>query len=191
MLPLALAGAFAASVYAFISRLWPSPAAATYCYPSLQSISERPVYVTCFDISASGTFTNVFSHVIDDVDKVREGYIIPGLWDGHGHLLLYGELLHSVNVFGATSLDEVRARVVDYANEHPEAGSKSEWIRGVGWDQAAYGRMPTAVGSNPRPVFEVKRCLISLYFFHKLCAIGKCCNNLLTRPRQTSKRLQG
>lgn len=155
MLPLALAGAFAASVYAFLSRLWSSTSGATYCYRSLHSLSEPSVYVTCFEVSASGTFTNAFSHITDDLDKIREGYIIPGLWDGHGHLLQYGELLHSVNVFGATSLDEVRARVIDYAQKHPDAGSELEWIRGVGWDQAAYGRMPTAVCSNFRMVFEV------------------------------------
>lgn len=123
----------------------------TYCYQSVLSESGSTFDINCFKVSPSGTFAKTFSKSTDDGYEVRAGHVIPGLWDGHGHLLQYGELLHSVNVFGAKSLDEVRTRVIEYTAKHPNIGSRSEWIRGVGWDQAAYGRMPTAV------------CLLSLY----------------------------
>jgi predicted amidohydrolase YtcJ len=75
------------------------------------------------------------------------GYVIPGLWDGHGHLLQYGEFLHSVDLFGSDSLDEVRRRIKVYLQDNPGAGTSSSWLRGVGWDQTLLGRMPTAVSA--------------------------------------------
>ncbi len=36
------------------------------------------------------------------------------------------------------------ARLKAYADEHPTAGSETDWLRGSGWDQAAFGRMPTS-----------------------------------------------
>jgi predicted amidohydrolase YtcJ len=61
-----------------------------------------------------------------------EGHVIPGLWDGHGHLMQYGELLQSVNLFGSESLNDAIVRVSEYAQEHSSAGSREEWIRGTG-----------------------------------------------------------
>jgi predicted amidohydrolase YtcJ len=79
---------------------------------------------------------------------VSDGYAIPGLWDGHGHLLQYGEFLHSVDLFGSKSLDDVRDRIKKYLAANPGAGTKDHWLRGVGWDQSAFGRMPTAVSAR-------------------------------------------
>lgn len=116
----------------------------TYCYSSITSLSpDVPEGSNCFTVGRDGTFSKVFASASDE--DVIEGHVIPGLWDGHGHLLMYGEMLNSVNLFGAQSLDEVRARIKGYMSIHPEAGTEKEWIRGVGWDQAAYGRMPIAV----------------------------------------------
>lgn len=36
-------------------------------------------------------------------------------------------------------------RIKKYIAENPSAGSKDEWVRGIGWDQTFFGRMPTAV----------------------------------------------
>jgi len=116
----------------------------TYCYTSLTTLSaEVPENANCFTVARDGTLSKVFSSSTED--NVIKGHVIPGLWDGHGHLLMYGEMLNSVNLFGAQSLEEVRARIKGYMSVHPEAGTEKEWIRGVGWDQAAYGRMPVAV----------------------------------------------
>lgn len=93
---------------------------------------------------------------------VANGYVIPGLWDGHGHLVDYGEMLVQVDLFGASSLDEVRSRLKDYIRKHPESGTKERWLRGIGWDQTDFGRMPTAVRVSmriPSHIFHAnKRC---------------------------------
>lgn len=119
-----------------------------FCYEGVQTLSEEHAEaVNCFSV-AGGEFTRVMRQDEDaslaDVET-RSSYVIPGLWDGHGHVMQYGEFLHSVDLFGSDSPDEARRRIADYVASHPEAGTKENWIRGVGWDQMALGGMPTAV----------------------------------------------
>ncbi|KAI1344823.1 amidohydrolase family-domain-containing protein [Xylariaceae sp. FL0016] len=118
----------------------------THCYQSLRTNIEDGSEANCFTVSPTGKFSKVFragseSKLAQNVDA---GYAMPGLWDGHGHLLQYGEFLNSVDLFGSESMDTVRSRIRSYIREHPEAGSESEWVRGIGWDQMALGSMPTA-----------------------------------------------
>lgn len=145
--------------------------ARTYCYTSvLTEAGNHNKQADCFSVSPDGKFTKVFNSAEDvlivgdndynedggsnAVTEMREGYVIPGIWDGHGHLIQYGEFLHSVDLFGAKSADEVRERVRGYlkddennaAKEGREVvGSKENWVRGVGWDQMVLGEMPSAV----------------------------------------------
>ncbi|KAK7969575.1 amidohydrolase [Apiospora saccharicola] len=118
----------------------------SHCYQSVRTHSATEPYVDCFTVSPSGVFSKVFKSEPDSslAKAVQPGYVIPGLWDGHGHLVQLGELLNSVDLFGSSSFDQVRSRVKDYIAENPTSGTKQEWIRGVGWDQMALGHMPTA-----------------------------------------------
>jgi hypothetical protein len=124
-----------------------------YCYNSIRTHDSHQPSAECFSVNKDGVFAGVWARDGDaaaaaataaDV-TVSEGHVIPGLWDGHGHLLQYGEFLHSVDLFGSQSLEEVRHRIKTYLEANPEAGTKTRWLRGVGWDQSAFGRMPTAV----------------------------------------------
>ncbi|KAI1483039.1 amidohydrolase family-domain-containing protein [Daldinia eschscholtzii] len=118
----------------------------TYCYQSVRTNSAVEPYVNCFSVSPAGKFSKVF-RAGADTDLARNassGFAMPGLWDGHGHLLQYGEFLNSVDLFGSTTMDDVRSRVRTYLDQNPGAGSKEEWLRGVGWDQMVLGKMPTA-----------------------------------------------
>jgi predicted amidohydrolase YtcJ len=67
--------------------------------------------------------------------------VIPGMVDAHGHVAGLGDALHIVDLTGATSYDEVVARVVARAKTIP----KGEWVLGRGWDQNHWGdtRFPT------------------------------------------------
>ena len=119
------------------------------CYDGIRPSSASPtVPDACLVVDLD---TGLFSRDVvprselgEDVEE-RKGYVLPGPWDGHGHLLQYGEFLHSVDLFGAGSADDVRKRVVEYLDRNPEVGGKGEWVRGVGWDQMVMGEMPTAV----------------------------------------------
>jgi predicted amidohydrolase YtcJ len=68
--------------------------------------------------------------------------ILPGLTDAHGHLYGLGLSLDTVNVVGASSFDEVVAKVRDRA----QRAAANEWILGRGWDQNRWPgkQFPTA-----------------------------------------------
>jgi predicted amidohydrolase YtcJ len=56
---------------------------------------------------------------------------LPGLQDAHGHVEGLGEALETVDLRGASSYEEVIARVAERAKDTP----RGAWIRGRGWDQ--------------------------------------------------------
>ncbi|KAI2467530.1 amidohydrolase family-domain-containing protein [Annulohypoxylon bovei var. microspora] len=118
----------------------------TYCYQSVRTNSAVEPYVNCFSVLPTGKFSKVFQAGEDTefAKNANPGFAMPGLWDGHGHLQQYGEFLNSVDLFGSTSMDDARSRVRSYVDKNPHAGSKEEWLRGIGWDQMALGKMPTA-----------------------------------------------
>lgn len=80
---------------------------------------------------------------VGPADEIRAGHpaarvidvtgatILPGLTDAHGHLYGLGLSLDTVSLVGATSFDEVVARV----KERAERAHPGEWILGRGWDQ--------------------------------------------------------
>lgn len=124
----------------------------THCYTTVKTLSSGLAHAECFSV-LNGRFSRVFDDdlIKDDpsheaIKNARAGYVIPGFWDGHGHLLQYGELLNSVNIFGANSMAEVQDRLVKYKADHPEEGTSKQWLRGVGWDQTRFdGEWPTTV----------------------------------------------
>ncbi|KAJ2898549.1 putative amidohydrolase [Zalerion maritima] len=128
----------------------------THCYDSIKTLDAENPHARCFtvsghrfdrilpDLEANEIIGHRESYENDTNVHFHEGHVIPGLWDGHGHLLQYGEFLHSVNIFGAKTPSELRERVREYLRTNPESGDKDNWIRGVGWDQNILGHMPTA-----------------------------------------------
>jgi predicted amidohydrolase YtcJ len=66
--------------------------------------------------------------------------LVPGFIDSHNHVRL-GSNPHAVDLGGAATLDELRARVHDHAEAHPE----QTWVEGGGWNYSAMpgGRLPT------------------------------------------------
>jgi predicted amidohydrolase YtcJ len=119
----------------------------TYCYDSVRTAAnDLESGGKCFSVTADGIFSRVWI-VANDGSKgseIQKGAVIPGLWDGHGHVLGYGDSLSIADLYFASSLDDSLSRLKEYSEKHPGSGSKAEWLRGSGWDQAAFGRMPTA-----------------------------------------------
>jgi hypothetical protein len=120
----------------------------TKCYISVTTLSSRIPHAECISIGRDGRFTKVF---LDEtsypyIKEQRKGHVIPGFWDGHGHLLQYGELMNSANLFGAKSMKEIKERLVAYKSSNEEAGTREQWLRGIGWDQANFGgKWPVSV----------------------------------------------
>ena len=119
----------------------------THCYVTVKTNSAGLPQAECFSV-ADGKFKRVFldETSYDVVKEKRKGHVIPGLWDGHGHLSQFGESLDSVDLFGSKSMDDVKKRLVDYRASHEDTGTSEQWLRGVGWDQANFkGKWPVAV----------------------------------------------
>lgn len=66
--------------------------------------------------------------------------VLPGFIDAHNHVRLGSNPLE-VDLAGAATLDEVKARIAAHAEAHPG----HDWIEGVGFNYSAMpdGRMPT------------------------------------------------
>ncbi|CAI6334549.1 unnamed protein product [Periconia digitata] len=116
----------------------------THCYAAIKTNSDDKSQSNCFTVK-NGLFERVFSNQSLGKSNTKTGYVIPGLWDGHGHLLQLGELRNSVDLFGAKAMSEVHERIIEYQSHHILAGTSEQWLRGVGWDQATFGKWPSAI----------------------------------------------
>ena len=78
----------------------------------------------------------------DTVVDVRGQTLLPGLIDAHGHVTDLGFSALHLNLVGTSSLEDLRTRLRDYAEAHPDA----HWIIGFGWNQELWPekRFPTA-----------------------------------------------
>jgi hypothetical protein len=119
----------------------------TYCYDDVKTLSAGLPSASCFSVSESGHILQVYRDLVDAPnDHIKsDGAVIPGLWDGHGHILQLGEFLQAVNLFESPSMNDSLDRIAQYLRNNTDIGSSHSWIRGTGWDQAVFGRMPTAV----------------------------------------------
>lgn len=78
--------------------------------------------------------------------------LLPGLIDAHGHVIGLGNNLSQLDVRGAKSVDEVIAKLKEFAK------GKEGWIIGRGWNQELWSntRFPTATDLdkvvNDRPI---------------------------------------
>jgi predicted amidohydrolase YtcJ len=66
--------------------------------------------------------------------------LVPGFVDAHNHVRLGSNSL-AVDLGGAVTLDELKARVHAHAEAHPD----QTWVEGAGWNYSAMpgGRLPT------------------------------------------------
>jgi predicted amidohydrolase YtcJ len=79
--------------------------------------------------------------------------VIPGMVDAHGHVAGLGSALAIVDLTGASSYDEIIARVVAKSR----TVQPGQWITGRGWDQnrwadtrfPTHDKLSTAVPNNP------------------------------------------
>jgi predicted amidohydrolase YtcJ len=67
----------------------------------------------------------------DKVVDVGGRTVLPGLIDAHGHVMGLGQALLTLDLVGTQSIDELKARLKDYAAANPGSG----WIVGRGWNQ--------------------------------------------------------
>jgi predicted amidohydrolase YtcJ len=68
--------------------------------------------------------------------------LVPGLIDGHGHVMGLGFTALQLDLSDTKTLAEAQAKIAAFAREYPGTG----WILGRGWNQETWklGRFPTA-----------------------------------------------
>ena len=74
-----------------------------------------------------------------NVIDARGAAVLPGFDDAHVSLIEGGLAHDTVQLFGATSLDDVKARLIAWTDAHPDA----VWITGSGWSYDALPEPPT------------------------------------------------
>ena len=95
-----------------------------------------------------------FKNVVDGKGMT----LMPGLIDGHGHVIGLGQALLSLDLMDASSLDDMKARLKAYAAANPDL----KWIVGHGWNQELWPAKayPTAADLDSivadRPVVLVR-----------------------------------
>ena len=61
--------------------------------------------------------------------------VLPGITDAHTHFVAGSLSLSQVDLHGTNSLEEIQARIREFAGKHPE----KPWILGRGWLYSAFG----------------------------------------------------
>jgi predicted amidohydrolase YtcJ len=84
--------------------------------------------------------------------------LLPGMIDGHGHIMDLGFGALTVDLSDTVSLDQAKAKIAAYAAGHPDR----HWILGGGWNQEKWGlgRFPTAADldglAGDRPIWLMR-----------------------------------
>lgn len=92
-------------------------------------------------IAFAGRRQEVNPAVGEEIIDLEGKVLLPGFVDSHAHLIGLARGGMSLNVSGATSVEEIAAKVAEAARERPRGG----WITGRGWDQSRWpgGDFPT------------------------------------------------
>ncbi len=77
-------------------------------------------------------------HPTKKVIDAEGRFVMPGLIEGHGHLLSYGESLTNLQLEKYTSWNEIVNAVIEQSNKVP----KGTWIEGRGWHQEKWKERP-------------------------------------------------
>ena len=80
-------------------------------------------------------YRRTHTNIID----ARGAAVLPGFDDAHMSLIEGGLAHDTVQLFGATSMDEVTARITAWSDAHPDAA----WVVGGGWSYDLFADLPT------------------------------------------------
>ncbi len=107
--------------------------------------------------------------------------VYPGFIDAHAHFVGYGQSLFQVDLYGATSWEEILARLKKFAAEHPNEA----WIRGRGWDQNKFPGKAFPTNEKLNELFPDKPVLLTRVDGHAAIANKKALDIAGVKPGQT------
>lgn len=121
-------------------------------------------------IIATGTDVEILNkYTAKETIDAKGQAVYPGFIDAHSHFLGYGQSLFMVDLFGATSWEEVVKRVDSFATKHPE----EKWILGRGWDQNKWPGKSYPTNGKLNQLFPLKPVLLTRVDGHAAIANQK------------------
>ena len=126
-------------------------------------------------ILAIGTSREVLARANDATQRIDLAgrFAMPGINDAHIHFLRGCSRLSQVDLNGATSLEEMQQRVVEYAKAHPASSPQDTWILGYGWQYSALPGQRLPVRQDLDAVLAERPVYLAAYDGHTGWANGK------------------
>ena len=95
--------------------------------------------VLVFDDASGKVITHGDSNMLTQYASARQidgkgKTLLPGLIDGHGHVLGLGQNLAQAELRGSSSEQEAVQRVAEFARKNPDL----QWVKGRGWNQVLW-----------------------------------------------------
>jgi Predicted metal-dependent hydrolase with the TIM-barrel fold len=112
---------------------------------------------------------------------VKGQAVYPGFIDAHAHFVGYGQSLFQVDLYGATSWQEILDRLKKFAAEHPN----ELWIRGRGWDQNKFPGKSFPTNEKLNELFPGKPVYLTRVDGHAAIANQKALDITGVKPNQT------
>lgn len=75
----------------------------------------------------------------DRVEDLEGGFVTPGFWDSHFHLLDYGRSFRRLNFRAA----DTRQAILDQVRQETRRRAPGEWIFGGGWNKESFDAPPS------------------------------------------------
>ena len=131
--------------------------------------------VTGERILAVGTDREILARANGSTQRIDLAgrFAMPGINDAHIHFLRGCSRLSQVDLNGATSLQEMQRRVVEYAKAHPASSPQDTWILGYGWQYSALPGQRLPVRQDLDAVLAERPVYLAAYDGHTGWANGK------------------
>ena len=91
-------------------------------------------------ILAAGTDAEILQRQgpATQVLDLHGAFAMPGFNDAHTHMASAGRQRLTVDLDGTTSLDQMQAKIRDFAAQQPQAANPAMWLEGAGWDHTKW-----------------------------------------------------
>ena len=107
----------------------------------IYSMDARAPHPSGLCVGPNGRLIDLEACQPDETVNLVGKVVIPGLIEGHGHLMGYGQSLLNLNLAPAKNLNEL----VDQVSAAVDRAAPGEWILGRGWHQSKWSPQPAMI----------------------------------------------
>ena len=107
----------------------------------IYSMDVRAPHPSGLCVGANGRLIDLEACQPDKTINLGGQVVIPGLIEGHGHLMGYGQSLLNLNLATSKNLNEL----VDQVSAAVDQAAPGEWILGRGWHQSKWSPQPLMI----------------------------------------------